>query len=265
MHSSVETRYPFLDEDVFAFLARLHPSWKLGGWNGLHDKVLLRRLGRRWLPEAIANRRKAMFRAPFDGFQLHSAPPFVSQLLSEESLRRTGYFDAGAVKHWWTTFRDVRLNRAQRLSIEMGLVGVLATQLWHHTFIDPRLADLPAWTAPAAADFEQPLRNGDRPAAGVTGSCARAQAIDQCTTNFLPSPLYSGERGTNEGLNHHYCLWLLAPGPSPPEETAEKGEENASGAMGRPLFSLKGCNKPAQGNALGFGGNGSAAVQPERL
>src|SRR5262249_40832165 len=27
MHSSVETRYPFLDEDVFSFLARLHPRW----------------------------------------------------------------------------------------------------------------------------------------------------------------------------------------------------------------------------------------------
>jgi hypothetical protein len=26
----------------------------------------------------------------------------------------------------------------------MGLVGVLATQLWHHTYIDPGLADLPS-------------------------------------------------------------------------------------------------------------------------
>jgi hypothetical protein len=25
----------------------------------------------------------------------------------------------------------------------MGLVGVLATQLWHHTFLDGSLADLP--------------------------------------------------------------------------------------------------------------------------
>jgi hypothetical protein len=26
----------------------------------------------------------------------------------------------------------------------MGLVGVLSTQLWHHTFIDGSLADLPS-------------------------------------------------------------------------------------------------------------------------
>ena len=31
MHSSVETRYPFLDEDVFAYMAKLHPRWKLRG------------------------------------------------------------------------------------------------------------------------------------------------------------------------------------------------------------------------------------------
>jgi asparagine synthase (glutamine-hydrolysing) len=31
-----------------------------------------------------------------------------------------------------------------RETLEMGLVGVLATQLWHHTFIDGSLADLPS-------------------------------------------------------------------------------------------------------------------------
>ena len=41
MHSSLEARYPFLDEDVFAFLARLHPRWKL---HGFRDKYILRLL-----------------------------------------------------------------------------------------------------------------------------------------------------------------------------------------------------------------------------
>ena len=49
MHSSVEVRYPFLDEDVFDFLAKLHPSWKL---RGFRDKHLLRLLAERWLPAA---------------------------------------------------------------------------------------------------------------------------------------------------------------------------------------------------------------------
>jgi asparagine synthase (glutamine-hydrolysing) len=146
MHSSVETRYPFLDEEVFAFCARLHPRWKL---HGLRDKYLLRRLAQRWLPRSIAWRRKAMFRAPFDSFRMEDPPAFVDQLLGEEALRKTGYFDADAVRHWRQAFRGLRAGSMQRVSVEMGLVGVLSTQLWHHTYIDASLADLPSLAAPA--------------------------------------------------------------------------------------------------------------------
>jgi asparagine synthase (glutamine-hydrolysing) len=156
MHSSVETRYPFLDEEVFAFLAKLHPRWKLRGV--LRDKYLLRRVAGRWLPSVIARRRKAMFRAPFDSFHLDPAPPFVEQLLSPEALARTGYFDPAAVAYWRQAFRSLRAGGAQRTSVEMGLVGVLSTQLWHHTYIDPALADLPA--LPKATRPAPPSTNG---------------------------------------------------------------------------------------------------------
>jgi asparagine synthase (glutamine-hydrolysing) len=143
MHSSLEARYPFLDEDVFAFLARLHPRWKL---RGFRDKYILRLLAQRWVPSSIAWRRKAMFRAPLDSFHANPGPPFVEQLLSEESLRKTGYFDPASVHYWRQQFRNMGPRSMQRLSVEMGLVCVVATQLWHHLFIDGSLADLPRWT-----------------------------------------------------------------------------------------------------------------------
>jgi asparagine synthase (glutamine-hydrolysing) len=154
MHSSVEGRYPFLDENVFALLAGIHPRWKLRGLFG--DKYLLRLLADRYLPKSIAWRRKAMFRAPLDSFHMEHAPPFVEQLFSRESLLKTGYFDADAVEHWRHAFRQLRAGSTQRLSIEMGLAGVLSTQLWHHLFIDASLADLPTaevpnWHATAAS------------------------------------------------------------------------------------------------------------------
>ena len=99
-----------------------------------------------------------MFRAPFDSFHLEQAPPFVGQLLSEESLRRTGYFRPEAVRHWRQTFQHLRKWSPQRTSIEMGLVGVLAMQLWHHTFIDGSLADLPSLACSAR---ETRPRNGE--------------------------------------------------------------------------------------------------------
>lgn len=143
MHSSVETRYPFLDEQVCDFLAGISPRWKLRGFK---EKYLLRRLAERWLPKSVAWRRKAMFRAPFDSFHVNNPPPFVEQLLSEESLKKTGYFDAEAVKHWRTAFQTMKAGTPKRYSIEMGLAGALSTQLWHHLFIDASLADLPGLT-----------------------------------------------------------------------------------------------------------------------
>ncbi|MBY0228402.1 MAG: asparagine synthase (glutamine-hydrolyzing) [Gemmataceae bacterium] len=142
MNSSVETRYPFLDEEVFAFLAQVPPQHKYKGLMG--DKHLLRRVAERWLPREIAWRKKAMFRAPFDSFHLDTAPAFVQQLTSEQSLRKTGYFDPVAVQYWRTAFRSLGSHSLKRVSVEMGLVGVLATQLWHHTWIEGGLCDLPS-------------------------------------------------------------------------------------------------------------------------
>ena len=60
MNSSVETRYPLLDDDVIAFCASIAPEYKL---HGLTDKWLLRQVAARTLPPRIANRPKTMFRA----------------------------------------------------------------------------------------------------------------------------------------------------------------------------------------------------------
>jgi asparagine synthase (glutamine-hydrolysing) len=141
MHSSVEVRYPFLDEEVFDFLATLTPSLKL---RGLREKYLLRLAAQRWVPPAIAWRRKQMFWSPYDAFSAGRPPAFAEQLLSEASLRKTGYFDVAAVRRAWRARREWPRGSPLRVPAEMGLMAVLATQLWHHTFIGPTLADLPS-------------------------------------------------------------------------------------------------------------------------
>ena len=146
MHSSVEVRYPFLDEDVFAFTAKLHPRWKL---RGFRDKYLLRLLAERWIPKSIARRGKVIFRAPLDSFHKDPEPPYVAQLLSEDSLRRTGYFDLQEVARWRKGFRELRAGSLPRLSVELGLAAVVATQLWHHQFMGGGLADMPVWSGSA--------------------------------------------------------------------------------------------------------------------
>jgi asparagine synthase (glutamine-hydrolysing) len=136
--SGVEGRYPFLDRDVFDFLAPLGPEWKL---RGRTDKYLQRQVAGRWLPAAWGAGRKSLLHAPLDAFHQATPPAWTEQLLSEASLRQTGYFDVEAVRQWRAAAPKMR-HGFRRLFIEMGLVGVISTQLWHQQFFDPKLADL---------------------------------------------------------------------------------------------------------------------------
>ncbi len=142
MHSSVETRYPFLDENVVAFLAKLHPRWKL---RGLREKYLERLMAQKWLPKSVAWRRKAMFRAPLDSFHLSgpNTPPWIEQVLSTESLKKTNFFDIDAVHYWRNQIPNMSRS-LKRTSVELGMVAVTATQLWHHLYISGDLADIPS-------------------------------------------------------------------------------------------------------------------------
>jgi asparagine synthase (glutamine-hydrolysing) len=146
MNSSVETRYPLLDDDVIAFCATLAPEYKL---HGLTDKWLLRRVAARTLPARIANRPKTMFRASrSEAFLDQDRPGWVDQLLSPESLQATGWFDPQRVARERAT--QVRYPRItpKRIIMDLSLTSVIATQLWHHIYLGGGLCDLPTW-APA--------------------------------------------------------------------------------------------------------------------
>lgn len=151
MANGVEARYPFLDDGVLALCSRLHPRWKLRGLLG--DKHLLRQAALRLLPRRIALRRKAMFMAPMADSFLTAAPAYVRQLLSDESLRRTGIFDVAAVRRHFARYTAVRPPRLRHF-VEVGLVSVVATQLWHHLHLGGGLCELPA--AGPAPRIERP-------------------------------------------------------------------------------------------------------------
>lgn len=146
MHSSVETRYPFLDEDIIDFCARLSPKYKL---HGMTDKWLLRQLAKKILPKTISKRPKGMFRALRSGIFLGpDRPPWVDELLSEESLKATGYFNPSAVtgvRAAQSRFPEIT---PRRIAFDVGMMGVIATQLWHHIFCGGGLATLSTWSPP---------------------------------------------------------------------------------------------------------------------
>jgi asparagine synthase (glutamine-hydrolysing) len=140
MANSVETRYPFLDEDVIALACRMHPRWKLR--SRFKDKYLLRQAAARVLPEAVAQRRKAMFRAPLAESFLAQPPAFVRDLISPESLARTGYFDVATVRRDCEALAKGEGDKLGTFA-SLGLGGVVATQLWHHLYLGGGLCELP--------------------------------------------------------------------------------------------------------------------------
>lgn len=148
MAHSVETRFPFLDEEVVELCASVSPRFKLKGF--FRDKDLLRRYAARFLPPIIAERPKHIFRARYTGSFLHPEPQWVAQLLSPESLRQTGYFQLARVRAMRERFKAGQPRPRREMRFEMSLVGVISTQLWHHLFLGGGLCELPTWSPPSA-------------------------------------------------------------------------------------------------------------------
>jgi len=145
MHSSVETRYPFLDEDVVEWAASIGPEYKL---RGMTEKWILRQVAGRYLPAQNARRSKTMFRAKLSRtFLGPERPHWVDQLLSPESLRISGWFDPTAVAN-----ARIRLGEFRTAALDPGVTCVIAAQLWHHVWCGGKLCDLPAlsFATPAA-------------------------------------------------------------------------------------------------------------------
>jgi len=170
MHSSIEARYPFLDDDVIAFCARIAPEYKL---RGLTDKWLLRQVAARTLPKAIAGRPKTMFRASLaQTFLGRDRPAWVDELLSPESLRAAGYFNPEAVaKERVAQVRRPRIT-PRRLVMDLGLTSVVSTQLWHHLFCGGGLCSLPRWSDPSFAGNRTPTAYKTRPPAFAESATA---------------------------------------------------------------------------------------------
>lgn len=144
MHSAVEMRYPYLDEDVIAFCASIDPMYKL---HGLTEKWILRKIAAKILPENIANRRKISFSTSLSRIFLgKNRPIWVDQLLSAESIKIAGYFDPEMVNRERVLQAHYPRMMPRQFVLDAALATVISTQLWHHIFFGG-LCELPTWKA----------------------------------------------------------------------------------------------------------------------
>jgi len=130
MSNSVEGRFPFLDHNVIEFANKLHPKLKM---NVLNEKYLLKQSMKRYLPEQIINRHKQPYRAPdIPAFFTTDTPDYVNELLSDEQIKSTGYFDPKKVS---ILLRKIAAGKATGYKDNMAFMAILSTQMWHHLFI----------------------------------------------------------------------------------------------------------------------------------
>src|SRR6202521_4260796 len=131
MAHSVEGRFPFLDHRVVEFASRLPVSLKM---KVLNEKYLLKRCATGLIPPAVVKRKKQPYRVPEAcSFLQPAAREYMEELLSPEQIRRDGIFDWRAVSMLHNKFRK---GAAIGIKDNMGLVGIVSTQLLLHQFIN---------------------------------------------------------------------------------------------------------------------------------
>jgi asparagine synthase (glutamine-hydrolysing) len=161
MANSVEGRFPFLDPNVVRLANSLPSDFKL---RVLDEKHVLKRLGRGVVPDSILRRKKQPYRAP-DAlcFVGAGAPDWVGEMVCERAVRQAGVFEPKAIEALWRKC-EARADAGQFSNADnMAVVGVLSTQLLHHSFVRSLPDPGPKVEVRTLFDRLQPSKREDLP------------------------------------------------------------------------------------------------------
>jgi asparagine synthase (glutamine-hydrolysing) len=112
---------------VVEFAARLPQHLKI---DGLRSKILLKRLGERYLPHEIMYRRKVGFTVPLTRWFTGPWRGLISDVLLSDRCLDRGYYNADVVR------RIVSDHIERRIDREQGIWMMLALEVWHRLFVD---------------------------------------------------------------------------------------------------------------------------------
>lgn len=133
MANSVEGRFPFLDYRFVDFANQLPARHKL---LGLDEKHLLKIAFSDLIPRSILQRPKQPYRAPdAGGFFSAVNPDWVTDMISEDMLKRAGIFSPNAVVRLAGKCRSVR-GHGMSNTDNMRIVAILSTMLVYYQFIE---------------------------------------------------------------------------------------------------------------------------------
>ena len=125
MAASIESRVPFLDHELAAFVSTLPDRYRV---RGLTTKWILRRAAARLVPAAILERPKVGFRVPVDRWFRGPMREFVFDHLRGPGSRTRAWYDANVL--------DSTLDEhvAGRQNHEKLIWALLNLEIWHRRY-----------------------------------------------------------------------------------------------------------------------------------
>lgn len=127
MAANLEVRVPFLNHELVSLSEKIPAALKI---KGLKRKYILKKAAESLLPKEIIWRKKAGFGAPIRSWLRASLKPMIDDLLSEETIKRRGLFDAKEVR------QILELNQSGKEDFNLQVFQLLNFEIWMREFID---------------------------------------------------------------------------------------------------------------------------------
>jgi asparagine synthase (glutamine-hydrolysing) len=132
MAHGLEVRSPLSDYQLVEFVTSLPDAYRL---KGRRTKHIFKEIASRWIPRAIAERRKVGFDSPIGQWFKDELRPFLTRFLSPDHVRRTGLLDPQAVQALMADHLSGRRDHS------LPLWSLVALEGWHRMYIEDGITD----------------------------------------------------------------------------------------------------------------------------
>ena len=127
MAHGLEARCPFLDHKLTEFVAQIPPSLKV---RGRTLRYIQTKLGERYLPPSVLNRKKQGFSSPLPYLLADEFRHLFTIFLSDSHLVRDGYFRMEPIKHLLEEHLNKKVDHGNRLWL------LCNSEIWYRMAIE---------------------------------------------------------------------------------------------------------------------------------
>ncbi|MDP8293124.1 MAG: asparagine synthase (glutamine-hydrolyzing) [Candidatus Orphnella occulta] len=127
MAHGVEVRVPLLDVNLVNLCTRISPHLKQ---NGLMGKYVFRKSMEPFLPHDVIYRPKGAIPGPLRNWLLSDLKPMVHDMLSEERIKRRGWFNYKAVH------KLISDNESMKIDASYPIWAMVSMEMWANLFLD---------------------------------------------------------------------------------------------------------------------------------